>query len=72
MRRLLPCFVALGFFSSSWSPAASNVPERRVVLMVWDGMRPDFIRADLTPNLWALAQRGVFFKNHHAVFMSST
>ncbi len=72
MRRLLTCLLALGLLWLNGSPAASNQPERRVVLMVWDGMRPDFIRADLTPNLWALAQRGVFFKKHHAVYMSST
>src|SRR5471030_897442 len=72
MRRLLPCLIAFGLLAISWSPAASKPPARQVVLMVWDGMRPDFVRADLTPNLWALAQRGVFFKHHHAVFMSST
>jgi predicted AlkP superfamily pyrophosphatase or phosphodiesterase len=72
MLRLLSCLVALGLLSTPGSTAASSPPERHVVLVVWDGMRPDFIRADLTPNLWALAQRGVLFKNHHAVFMSST
>ena len=43
-----------------------------VVLMVWDGMRPDLVSAQNTPNLWALAQRGVFFANHHPVFPSTT
>ncbi len=40
--------------------------------MVWDGMRQDYVGADLTPNLWSLAQRGVRFQNHHAVYLSST
>ncbi len=52
--------------------AAEEKPGRRVVLMVWDGMRPDFVTAETTPNLHALAQRGVFFSRHHAVFPSST
>lgn len=39
---------------------------------MFDGMRPDFISAETTPNLWALAQRGVFFQNHHPVYLSST
>src|SRR2546427_1260755 len=43
-----------------------------VVLVVWDGMRPDFIRPQYTPNLYRLAQRGVFFKRHHPLFISST
>ncbi len=43
-----------------------------VVVMVWDGMRPDLVSAENTPNLWALAQRGVFFANHHPAFPSTT
>src|SRR3954462_9131468 len=43
-----------------------------VVLVVWDGMRPDFVSAQYTPTLYDLAQRGTFFANHHAVYVSST
>ena len=43
-----------------------------VVVMVWDGMRPDLVSQQNTPNLWALAQRGVFFANHHPAFPSTT
>ncbi|MEO6787082.1 MAG: alkaline phosphatase family protein [Chthoniobacteraceae bacterium] len=43
-----------------------------VVVMVWDGMRPDMVSEKNTPNLWALAQRGVFFANHHPAFPSTT
>jgi arylsulfatase A-like enzyme len=43
-----------------------------VVVMVWDGMRPDLVSEQNTPNLWALAQRGVFFANHHPAFPSTT
>ena len=43
-----------------------------VVVVVWDGMRPDLVSAENTPNLWALAQRGVFFANHHPAFPSTT
>jgi arylsulfatase A-like enzyme len=45
---------------------------RRVVVVVWDGMRRDFITPETTPQLWALAQSGVFFANHHPVYPSST
>jgi predicted AlkP superfamily pyrophosphatase or phosphodiesterase len=45
---------------------------RRVVVVVWDGMRPDFVSAENTPNLWQLAQRGVFFAHHHPVYVSAT
>jgi arylsulfatase A-like enzyme len=45
---------------------------RHVVLVVWDGMRPDFVNETNTPTLSALARRGVFFKNNHSVYISST
>ncbi len=50
----------------------ASAAERRVVLVVWDGMRPDFISPENTPNLARLAADGVFFSRHHPVFLSST
>lgn len=46
--------------------------ERRAIVMVWDGLRPDFVRPELTPNLWRLAADGVRFTNSHAVFPTVT
>jgi arylsulfatase A-like enzyme len=43
-----------------------------VVLMVWDGMRPDFISQEHTPTLFQLAKDGVMFQNHHPVYCSAT
>src|SRR6266513_3696860 len=43
-----------------------------VVVVVWDGMRPDFISEQNTPALWKLAQSGVTFRNHHSVYPSAT
>jgi arylsulfatase A-like enzyme len=51
-------------------PAASAADH--VLLCVWDGMRPDFIKPDLTPNLHALAERGTFFANNHSFWVSTT
>ena len=45
---------------------------KRVVVIIWDGLRPDFVRPDLTPNLCQLGDRGVVFSKHHAVFPSET
>ena len=45
---------------------------RRAFLMVWDGLRPDFISRELTPNLSQLAERGVRFVDSHAVFPTVT
>ena len=43
-----------------------------MVLVVWDGMRPDFVTPEDVPTLWKLAQEGVTFRNHHAVYLSAT
>jgi arylsulfatase A-like enzyme len=43
-----------------------------VVVVVWDGMRPDFVGAQYTPVLHELAKRGTFFKNHHSCYVTST
>ena len=45
---------------------------RHVVLVVWDGMRPDFVTEKHTPVLYGLSKRGVTFDNHHPVYVSST
>jgi predicted AlkP superfamily pyrophosphatase or phosphodiesterase len=52
--------------------AVSAKPNRHVVTVVWDGMRPDFVSDQNTPTLWKLAREGVTFRNHHAVYPSAT
>src|SRR5882762_2390126 len=52
--------------------AATPGQDRHVVVVVWDGMRPDFVSEQSTPALWKLAHRGVTFRNHHSVFPSAT
>ena len=47
-------------------------PTRRAFVMVWDGLRPDFISRELTPHLSRVAERGVRFADSHAVFPTVT
>jgi arylsulfatase A-like enzyme len=47
-------------------------PDRHVVVVVWDGMRPDFVSEQTTPTLWKVAREGVTFRNHHPVYLSAT
>jgi arylsulfatase A-like enzyme len=51
---------------------ASPAQDRHVVVVVWDGMRPDFVSEQNAPTLWKLAQGGVTFRNHHSVYPSAT
>ena len=58
-----------------WSGTAACFAAEKaehVVLVVWDGMRPDFVSAQYTPTLYELAQKGAFFANHHSIYVSST
>lgn len=50
----------------------STRPPRRAFLMVWDGLRPDAITEQWTPNLHRLAAAGVRFTNSHAVYPTVT
>jgi arylsulfatase A-like enzyme len=43
-----------------------------VVVVVWDGMRPDFVTERNAPTLWKLARAGVTFRRHHSVYPTMT
>jgi arylsulfatase A-like enzyme len=45
---------------------------QRVILVVWDGMRPDYVTEELTPHLWALAGSGARYRRAVGVFPSVT
>lgn len=62
---------ALALFASTGVAPAKGKAEH-VVLVVWDGMRPDFVRPQYCPTLYGLATNGVFFANHHPAYVSST
>jgi arylsulfatase A-like enzyme len=61
-------------FSLGVIPLAAETArsDRHVVVVVWDGMRPDFVSKKTTPTLWQLAREGVTFRNHHPVYPSAT
>ena len=50
-------------------PASAS--HRQLVIVV-DGLRPDYVTPEVMPNLYALGQRGVVFANHHSVFPTVT
>ena len=77
-RHPLPSLVvaSLLLVGSALSLPAADAPftpkAEHVILMIWDGMRPDFINAQNTPNLQALADRGTFFANNHSFWPTTT
>lgn len=52
--------------------AQPHRPARIFVLMIWDGLRPDFVTAERTPNLFTMENEGVRFARHHAVYPTIT
>ncbi|MFN2542614.1 MAG: alkaline phosphatase family protein [Chthoniobacterales bacterium] len=64
--------IACGWFAHSLNAQAPSPDPRHVVVVVWDGMRPDMMTEKNCPVLWRLAQEGVFFRNHHAVYPTAT
>ena len=52
-------------------PAPAGKASLNLVLVI-DGLRPDSITAQETPNLWRLREEGVNFPNGHAVFPTVT
>lgn len=59
--------------SVTTSPQPAPGEKRRVILMIWDGLRPDSITPELTPVLANLRDvKGVDFRNHHAVYPTFT
>ncbi|MDA1091731.1 MAG: alkaline phosphatase family protein [Acidobacteria bacterium] len=54
-------------------PGTGADPSRsRQMLIVLDGLRPDYVTPQLMPALSALGQRGVVMTRHHAVFPTVT
>ena len=66
--------VLSGCSSAPRSGAGAPPPpaETRVVLFVWDGLRPDSVNGDDTPNLVRLRDEGVLFEDQHATFPTFT
>ncbi len=49
-----------------------SVSEARHLVIVVDGLRPDYVTPEIMPNVYAMAQNGVIGKNSYAVFPSFT
>ncbi|HKV54214.1 MAG TPA: alkaline phosphatase family protein [Candidatus Binataceae bacterium] len=63
--------LALVVIRTAWARAGQR-PGRVFVLMVWDGLRPDLVDSQDTPNLVSLAHEGVLFEHHHSIFPTIT
>jgi len=67
---LAPVLLALGVSLQCAGDAAAQ--ERKVIIFVWDGLRPDSIDPTDTPNLHALRDAGVDFADNHSTYPTFT
>ncbi len=68
----LPVLLAVLLPATIFSETKPHQNDRHIVIVVWDGMRPDFISEQTTPTLWKLAREGVTFRRHHSVYPTLT
>lgn len=70
---VLVCAQIMGnSFSIAHAAPVPNGKAEHIVVLVWDGMRPDFITPQHCPTLYSLATNGTFFRRNHCVFVSTT
>ena len=63
---------ASGALLSSIIPITAQPAERKIIIFVWDGLRPDIITQADTPNLYALREAGVEFTDNHSTYHTFT
>ena len=74
-RRRAPARIGLSLLGSvlaAFWVLPVSAEDSRSLLIVVDGLRPDYITEEHTPNLYELGGRGVFGDTHSAVFPSVT
>ena len=54
------------------APAAQRRPDRRLLIIVVDGLRPDYVTPEAMPRLAGLGERGIVFTAHHSVVPTVT
>jgi len=61
-----------GPFDAPVDASTANPNTKRVIIFVWDGLRPDSVDTTNTPRLAALAGKGVWFADNHATYPTFT
>ncbi len=68
----LVCLTMLAALFAPVSEGAAASRAKLNIVLVLDGLRPDAVTAQATPNLWRLRTEGVDFPNSHSVFPTVT
>ncbi len=52
--------------------AAKDTTRLRTLLVMFDGLRPDYIRPDIMPRLYAVSREGSYSENHRSIYPTVT
>jgi predicted AlkP superfamily pyrophosphatase or phosphodiesterase len=66
------CFAAVSGRAQTSPKSAAPAARPSVLIAVFDGLRPDYITAEVMPNVHALEKAGAVARRHHAVFPTMT
>jgi len=72
---LLTTYIGITFAApDAPSPVKITTPSsaKHIILFIWDGLRPDSITEQNTPNLFKLKQQGVWFSDNHSSYPTLT
>jgi arylsulfatase A-like enzyme len=70
MKRILAS-ITIALALVAWT-RAQQLPTRTQLVIVVDGLRPDYVTPEVMPRLYRLGQRGIVFRAHHSVFPTVT
>ena len=71
-RSVIWLLLAAALLSSPLAESRSRSSAHRHLIVLIDGLRPDYVTPDVMPNLTALGRRGVVFTRHHSVYPTVT
>jgi hypothetical protein len=71
-RSVIWLLLAAALLSSPLAESRSPSSAHRHLIVLIDGLRPDYVTSSVMPNLAALGGRGVVFTHHHSVYPTVT
>ncbi len=74
--RVIAFFLLLPFsgniYAGETQPTKSDTSKLHTIIIIFDGLRPDYITPELMPNLYSFSKRSAYGKDNHSVFPTVT
>ena len=74
--RIIPLLLFLAFSGNIYArkiqTTESDTAKLHTIIIIFDGLRPDYITPELMPNLYSFSKRSAYGKDNHSVFPTVT